>query len=53
MPALTEISKIVGNEWKQLDAFKRKQFEIPAEVQMDMRRKGHLNDITHLRNAVL
>ena len=53
MPALTEISKIVGNEWKQLDAFKRKQFEIPPEVQTDMRKKGHLNDITHLRNAVL
>jgi hypothetical protein len=36
-PTNCEISKIVGAEWSQLDEFKKKQFLIPAEIQLEMR----------------
>jgi len=47
------LKRTVTKEWNGLDAFKKKQFNIPASVQHEMINKNQINDINVLRNAVL
>ena len=47
------LKRTVTKEWNGLDAFKKKQFNIPASVQQEMINNNQLDDINVLRNAVL
>lgn len=40
MPEVKEITKTVSEEWKQLDDVKKKHFNIPHEIQKDLRIKN-------------
>ena len=50
---IKEITKIVSQEWKELDASKKRHFVISLEVQQKLRKEGKMNDLDALREAVL
>ena len=47
------VLRTIELEWKGLDKFKKKQFVIPEQIQIEMRKNGRMEDINYLRNAVL
>ena len=50
---IKEITKIVSEEWRNLDEGKRKHFNIPSDVQQKLRQENKLGDLESLRQAVL
>ena len=50
---IKEITKIVSQEWKELDASKKRHFQISIEKQKEIRDADKMNDLDTLREAVL
>lgn len=42
---VTDISKMISQEWSALDEYKKKQFAIDPDIQQEMRANGSFKDI--------
>ena len=53
MPEVKEITKIVSEEWRQLDDVKKRHFNIPVDIQKKLRADNKLADLDALRDTIL